>query len=258
MLTKLTIKNFFSRFYTYFICLGIFIVGLILAGIVIIGGVQLVVSIQPNNLYDSFYNYFLSFKINDIYEVLNLSILKRMYEDILNFSGGSADNVSRGIFIVIALAVLVIYGSFKGSVALVGTINKKKLSNKQTKKGISPFFVRLLIGILLSAALTVFMKMWLWSGFVILFVYLFVDAIELILTLHYTYFSNIKLKEMFKNKAVFKIMGLYIGWEAVFVIIATLLGFISPIISFVFAVPFLAYNECNITYTVVEYYKEKI
>ena len=60
MLTKLTIKNFFTRFYTYFICLGIFIVGLVLAGIVIIGGVQLVVSIQPNNLYESFYNYFLN------------------------------------------------------------------------------------------------------------------------------------------------------------------------------------------------------
>ena len=54
MLTKLTIKNFFTRFYTYFICLGIFIVDLVLAGIVIIGGVQLVVSIQPNNLYESF------------------------------------------------------------------------------------------------------------------------------------------------------------------------------------------------------------
>ena len=258
MFFKLTVKNFFARFKTYFICLGIFIFGLSLAVLVFIGGMQLVFSLQPNNLIETAMAYFNNIQINNIYEILNLSILQRLYNDIVVLSGSSSDNVVLGLFIVIAICVFIVYGSFKGSIAVVGTLNKKLVSDKKTKSGAKPLLIKLLIGLVFAVLLTFVMKMWAWSGIFVLLIYVSVDALELIFSLHYVYFSHISISEMFKEKTVIKIMFLYIGWQAFFIIIASLLGFISPIISFIFAIPLLAYNECNITYSVITYYKKKI
>jgi hypothetical protein len=259
MLTKLTIKNFYKRFHTFLICLGIFVFGLIIAALIFIAGVQLVFSLQPNNLIDLVENYFLtSFYIKDVNEILNLSILSRIFDDLLALAGQSAENVSTGLYIVIAISVFVIFISYKLSIMIVGVINKKKLSDKRTKTGAKPLFIKLIIGFVFSIAVTFLMKIWTWSGLFVLLIYLLVDALELILSIHYVYFSNIELKVLFRDKAVPKIMVLYLSWQIIFVIIAVLLGLISPLISFVFAIPFLAYNECNVNYTVITYFKEKI
>lgn len=259
MIAKLAFKNFFKRFHLYFICLGIFLLSFVVAALIFIGGMQLVLSLQPNNLVDAVQNYFLtSFQIKDVFEVLNLSILERIYNDIIVIAGPSSQNVTTGLIIIVAIAVFVIYIGYKGSSALIAAMNKKKLSNKNTKKGIFSMLINLLIGAGFAALLTFLMSLWKWSGIFVLLIYLLIDAIQNIFSIHYIYFSNVKMSEMFKNKAVLKIMGLFIGSEAIFIIIAALLCLLSPIIAVIIIVPFLAYNETTVTYTVVTYFKETV
>ena len=57
MLAKLTFKNFFARFHNYLICLGIFLLSIIVATLVFIGGMQLVLSIQGGTLVEEVQNY---------------------------------------------------------------------------------------------------------------------------------------------------------------------------------------------------------
>ena len=52
-------------------------------------------------------------------------------------------------------------------------------------------------------------------------------------------------------------MSLYFVSDLILLVIAALLWLISPIIAVFILVPLLAYNETNITYTVVTYYKER-
>ena len=60
MLAKLTMVNFFKRFHTYLICLGFFLLSIILSSLIFVGGMQLVLSIQPGNLLAKVENYFLN------------------------------------------------------------------------------------------------------------------------------------------------------------------------------------------------------
>lgn len=258
MLAKLTIKNFFTRFHTYLICLGMFILSIVVAVLVFIGGMQLVLSMQGGVLVEEVQNYFLtSFQIKDILEVLNLSILKRVYTDIMIIAGPNSKDVTTGMFIVIAVCVFIVFGCYKGSSSLVSILNKKKLSDKNTKSGVKPLIINLLITLLFSALAAFLMSLWAWSGLIVFLIYLLIDSLENIFSIHYVYFSNVKLKEMFKNKAVLKIMSLYFVSDLILLVIAALLWLISPIIAVFILVPLLAYNETNITYTVVTYYKER-
>lgn len=258
MLAKLTFKNFFARFHNYLICLGIFLLSIIVATLVFIGGMQLVLSIQGGTLVEEVQNYFLtSFTINDIFEVLNLSILKRVYNDIMLLAGPNSKDITTGMFIVIAVCVFIVFGSYKGSTALVGVLNKKKLSDKNTKKGIKTLLINLAITLVFTAIATFLMSLWAWSGIFVFLIYLFVDALQNIFSIHYIYFSDVKLNDMLKNKAVIKIMSLYLITDLIWVIIAGLLWLISPIIAVFIVIPLLAYNETNITYTVVIYFKER-
>ena len=84
MLVKLAIKNFFKRFHTFLICFGFFLLSIVIAALIFIGGMQLVLSIQPGDLLPEIQNYFLyDFKINGVNEILDLSIFERVYNDIL-------------------------------------------------------------------------------------------------------------------------------------------------------------------------------
>ena len=259
MLVKLAIKNFFKRFHTFLICFGFFLLSIVIAALIFIGGMQLVLSIQPGDLLPEIQNYFLyDFKINGVNEILDLSIFERVYNDILLIAGGSSDGISIGLLIILGICLFVVFGAYKGSIAVVGAINRNKLKDKNTKKGILAFIIKLIIGAVFAAILTYLMSLWTWSGLIVLVIYLFVDALENIFTLHYVYFSNIKLKEMFKDKSVLKIMGLYLVSDLILIAIAVLLCLASPLIAVVIVVPLLAYNETNVTFTVVTYFKENI
>ena len=259
MLAKLTMVNFFKRFHTYLICLGFFLLSIILSALIFAGGMQLVLSIQPGNLLSEVENYFLyNFQINDINEILNLSIFERVYNDIILIAGDSSAEISNGLLIILGICLFVIFGTYKGSIAFVSAMNKNKLKDKNTKKGIVSFIIKLLIGAGFAAILTYLMSLWTWSGIFVLIIYLLVDAVENIFTVHYVYFSQVKLKEMFKDKSVPKIMGLYLVSDLILVAIAALLCLASPLIAVVIVVPLLAYNETNVTYTVVTYFKENI
>lgn len=256
LLIRLSIKNFFIRFKYFFICLGILLGALILVALIFVGGMQYIFSLQEG-LSDSVENYFLNqFYIKDVWEILNLSIIERVYNDIMGFAGSGANEVKLHLFILLGFCFVGLYGAFKGSIALINFVTKKKVTTKFTKSGLVPVIIKIIMCLLFSLLLTVLLSLSSWSTLSLIAIYLIVDSVELLFNTYYVYFHNEDIKEFLNLRNSFKISGLFIVSQGMLFVIATLLWLISPIIALFIVVPLLAYNSTNIQYSIVTYYSD--
>lgn len=230
---------------------------LVISVLVFIAGIQLVLSVQPNNLVDKVFDYFqYNFYIESAYEILNLSLFKRVAEDVMNLAGPNAESLRTGFFIVIAFVLLLHVFAFKGGEILINYFNKRKLKDQNTRVGFVTLIRKILIGMLFSALLTILLSLSAWSSLVCLLIYLVLESIEIVISVNYVFFKERSLNEIFKDKNSHKIILIYSLTTFSIITVSIALWFISPIIAIFVAVPLLAYNSTNVQYSMVEYYKE--
>ena len=248
--------NLFKRFKYFFICFGLILVGFLGAALILYGGLALTFHLQGNELLNEVSEYLRSgLKNIRPTDVISLSIVTKIYHDFINIAGENAYSVKVGITISAVLAVFALYGSYKGGVGLVNYLTKRELRDIKTKHGFVPFLIKLAIGLAFSFALLVLLHLWKWSFIFVLFFYILIDSFEEVITTRYVYFSDVKLKNFIVSKDFIRVMFLYLLFQYVIILIASLLWLVTPWLSILIMIPVLAYSETNIEYTIITTYK---
>ena len=254
---KQCILNFFRRFKYSLICFGLIILGFLGAAGIFYGGLYLTLNLQDGTLLEEVKYYFQTgFSNLKPTDILSLSILTKIYNDMINIAGEQAYNVKVGLTLSAIIAVFAIYGAYKGSVGLVNYLNKRKLRNQKTKHGFTPFVIKICIGLLFSFILMILLHLWAWSSLIILTIYVIIDSFEAVVSTRYIFFSDRSLKDFIFSKDFIRVMGLFLICQYLLIIIASALWFVTPFISLFVMIPLMAYSETNVRYTIVEHFKK--
>ena len=249
--------NFWKRFNYFFICFGLILLGFVVGALLFRAGLTLTLHLQEGDLVNEVSEY-LNTSLSNVKskDIISLSIIIKVYNDIIAIAGNDSNSVMIGITLSAILGVIVVYGAFKGSIALVNYLNKRELRNNKTKHGFTSFIVKLIIGVIFSALLFILLHLWTWSALIVLIIYIFVDSFEEVAMIRYIYFSDQNLKDFIFSKTFIKIMNVFFIYQYSILILAGAFWFLSPFISLFAMVPLLAYSETNIEYTIIATYKD--
>lgn len=254
---KKCFQNFFKRFKYFFICFGLILVGFVGGAAIFYGGLRITMLYLDQDLIIELNQYFKDIvKTIRPSDIISLSIISKIYKDFISMADSDTFIIQFGLTLSAILAVLAVYGSYKGSIAIVNYITKRQFRNKNTKHGFVPFIIKLSIGIAFSLALMLLLHLWTWSFIFVLFFYILIDSFEEVVSIRYVYFNHIKLKDFIFSKSFFNTMSLYLIYQYGILIIASAAWFVTPFISLLIMVPILGYNEANIEYTIIDNYKD--
>ena len=118
-------------------------------------------------------------------------------------------NLNLYFFLIGAVSVTIVYATYKGSIAIVDHLHKRKFRNKYTKKGLASLIPKAIIGLISSFVIALILYLTGGNAATTYFVYLLIDSVHLLFVTYYVYFSGIKFNKFITNKNALKVLGLY-------------------------------------------------
>lgn len=136
---------------------------------------------------------------------------------------------------------------------------KREFGDENTRYGLLNWIVKLLIGVAFTLAFSFFALFWKYGGWVVIAVYLLVNASQTLYSTWFVYFSKEDRKKFGSPKNVCKVALIMLICYALFAaLFFVLYRFLSPVLAFVVAVPLFVYTDQVILITTLTYFQKTI
>ena len=136
---------------------------------------------------------------------------------------------------------------------------KREFGDENTRYGLLNWIVKLLIGVAFTLAFSFFALFWKYGGWVVIAVYLLVNASQTLYSTWFVYFSKEDRKKFGSPKNVCKVALIMLICYALFAaLFFVLYRFLSPVLAFVVAVPLFVYTDQVILITTLTYLQKTI
>ena len=136
---------------------------------------------------------------------------------------------------------------------------KREFGDENTRYGLLNWIVKLLIGVAFTLAFSFFALFCKYGGWVVIAVYLLVNASQTLYSTWFVYFSKEDRKKFGSPKNVCKVALIMLICYALFAaLFFVLYRFLSPVLAFVVAVPLFVYTDQVILITTLTYFQKTI
>ena len=252
-------KNFFKNFLFSLINFAMILVGIALASTFFLLICAKILQLQNHDFLIVMKDYLNATLANtNFVDIFNLHFLKQVFLDMINIGEKYDVNLNLYFFLISAVSVTIVFATYKGSIALVDYLHKRKFRNKYTKRGFASLIPKAIVGIISSLLVTFILFITGGNAATTYFVYLLIDSIHLLFNTYFVYFSGIKFIKFITDKNTLKVIGLYFFSQSLFIVIALFVWNRVAIVSILVILPLLAYSTTNVRYTITESFRNNI